>query len=246
MAGTLLTWTEAKFRKILLVFAVFLAIGGAWTLISELARAPRIGFPIDQNYQAAADQRWKAALAARVGMVRGDLWAELFFSFANSILIRGGPDFGAIETLNEALPAARRALVYAPFRSEVWLLLAEMAKDYELQTPSAATALTMSYYTAPYNQALTSLRLSLATRGTAVRDAALRQLVEQDLQIILQANHTCAPLSLRPMRRHLPEGKHLIESVAQEADPSFLIAATKEDSLISGLTRAAEVIRAPH
>ena len=233
MARILLTWTEAKFRKILLVFAVFLAIGGAWTLISELARAPRIGFPINENYQAAADQRWKAALAARVGMVRGDLWAELFFSFANSILIRGGPDFGAIETLNEALPAARRALVYAPFRSEVWLLLAEMAKDYELQMPSAATALTMSYYTAPYNQALTALRLSLATRGTAVRDAALRQLVEQDLQIILTSKPHLRPAVLAAYATASAEGKHLIESVVEETDPSFLIAAKKRLSLIS-------------
>src|SRR6516165_8688454 len=137
--------TQVQFRNILMVFAITLAIAGAWTLICELARAPRIGFPVDQNYQAAADQRWKAALAARVGAVRGDLWAELFFSFANSILIRSGPDFGAIETLNEALPAARRALMFAPLRSEVWLLLAAMANDYELETPSGATALTMSY-----------------------------------------------------------------------------------------------------
>ena len=152
--------TKVQLRKVLIVFAITLGIAGAWTLICELARAPRVGFPVDQNYQTAADQRRKAALAARLGAVRGDLWAELFFSFANSLLIPGGPDFGAIETLNESLPAARRALVYAPFRSEVWLLLAEMAKDYELQTPSPATALTMSYYTAPYNQVLTALRLS--------------------------------------------------------------------------------------
>ena len=207
LAGTLLRRNEAQFRKILLVFAVVLAIAGAWTLISELARAPRIGFPIDQNYQAAADQRWRAALAARVGMVRGDLWAELFFSFANSILIRGGPDFGAIETLNAALPAGRRALVYAPFRSEVWLQLAEMAKDYELQTPGVATALTMSYYTAPYNEALTPLRLSVATRGNALHDVGLRQLVEQDLQIILASKSNLRPAVLAAYTTASAEGK---------------------------------------
>ena len=222
MARISLTWTETQFRKVLVAFAITLAIAGTWTLISELARAPRVGFPIDQNYQAAADQRWKAALAARVGMVRGDLWAELFFSFANSILIRGGPDFGAIESLNGALPAARRALVYAPFRSEVWLLLAEMAKDYQLQMPSAATALTMSYYTAPYNQALTPLRLSMATRGNAVRDAALRQLVEQDLQIILTGKPNLRPAVLAAYATASAEGKHVIESVVYETDPSFL------------------------
>jgi hypothetical protein len=220
--------TQVQLRKVLIVFAITLGIAGAWTLICELARAPRIGFPVDQNYQAAADQRRKAALAARVGMVRGDLWAELFFSFANSILTRSGPDFEAIETLNEALPAAQRALVYAPFRSEVWLLLAEMAKYYELQTPSAATALTMSYYTAPYNQALTPLRLLVATRGNAVSDAELRQLVEQDLQTILALKPNLRPAILAAYATASAEGKHLIESVIQETDPAFLIQLQKK------------------
>jgi hypothetical protein len=222
LARTLLTLTEAQFRKVLIAFAVTLAIAGTWTLISELARAPRIGFPIDQNYQAAADQRWKAALAARVGMVRGDLWAELFFSFANSILIRGDPNFGAIETLNEGLPAGRRALMYAPFRSDVWLLLAEMAKDYELQTPNEATALTMSYYTAPYNPALTPLRLSVATRANAVRDPTLKQLVEQDLQMILTSKPHLRPAVLAAYATASAEGKRLIESAVEQMDPSFL------------------------
>ena len=220
--------TQVQFRNILMVFAITLGVAGAWTLICELARAPRIGFPVDQNYQAAADQRRKAALAARVGAVRGDLWAELFFSFANSILIRSGPDFGAVETLNEALPAARRALVYAPFRSEVWLLLAEMAKDYELQTPSAATALTMSYYTAPYNQALTPLRLSVATRGNALRDAELRQLVEQDLQTIIARKPNLRPAVVAAYATASAEGKHLIENVVQQTDPAFLMQLPKK------------------
>jgi len=227
-AGNTPPLLQAELRNILMVFAIILGIAGGWTLICELARAPRIGFPFDQNYQAAADKRWKAALAARVGMVRGDLWAELFFSFANSILIRSGPDFGAVETLNEALPAARRALVYAPLRTEVWLLLAEMAKDYELQTPSAATALTMSYYTAPYNQALTPLRLSVATRGNAVRDAELRQLVEQDLQTILARKPNLHPAVVAAYATASAEGKHLIESVVQETDPSFLMQLQKK------------------
>jgi hypothetical protein len=124
--------------------------------------------------------------------------------------------------LNEASPAARRALVYAPFRSEVWLLLAEMAEDYELQTPSAATALTMSYYTAPYNQALTPRRLSVATRGTAVQDAELRQLVEQDLQTVLASKTNLRPAVLAAYATASAEGKQLIENVVQETDPAFL------------------------
>ena len=96
-----------------------------------------------------------------------------------------------------------------------------MAKEYELQTPSAATALTMSYYTAPCNQALTPLRLSVATRGTAVQDAELRQLVEQDLQTILANKPNLRPAVLAAYATASAEGKHLIESVVQETDPAF-------------------------
>jgi hypothetical protein len=198
-----------------MAFAVTLWLAGTWTLISELALAPRAG-------PASADQRRRAAVAARVGMVRGDLWANLFFTFADAIVSRSGRDFGAIETLNEALPAAQRALVFAPFQSEVWLLLAAMAEDYELQAPNFIDALTMSYYTAPYNLALAALRLSVATRGNAVRDPGLRQLVEQDLQTILASKPNLRPAVVAAYATASAEGKHLIENVAQQADPSFL------------------------
>ena len=81
----------------------------------------------------------------------------------------------------------------------------------------------MSYYTAPYNLALAALRLSVATRGNGVRDPSLRQLVEQDLQIIFASKPEMRPAVIAAYATASPEGKHLIESVAQEADPSFLI-----------------------
>ena len=86
----------------------------------------------------------------------------------------------------------------------------------------------MSYYTAPYNQALTPLRLSVATRGNAVHDAELRQLVEQDLQIILASKPNLRPAVLAAYATASVEGKHLIESVAQETDPAFLMQLQKK------------------
>ena len=106
--------TQAGFRKLLLIFAVTLGTAGAWILTSELARWPRIGFPVHHN-DSDADQRAKASLAAQLELVRGDLWAELFFSFSDFILGPSGRDFGP--TVNEALPAAQRALAYPEVRS---------------------------------------------------------------------------------------------------------------------------------
>jgi hypothetical protein len=223
-----LTLTEAQFRKILVAFAVMLGLAGTWTLVSELARTPRVGFAANQNDAASANQRWRVALAARLGIVRGDLWADLFFTFADAIVSRSARDFGAIETLNEALPAARRALLYAPFQSQVWLLLAVMAEDYELQAPSTINALSMSYYTAPSNFSLAALRLSVATRGNAVRDPGLRQLVEQDLQMIFANKPELRPAVLAAYATASTEGRDLIRSLVQETDPAFLMQLQKK------------------
>jgi hypothetical protein len=214
--------TEARFRKVLLLFAVTLAIAGAWTLMPDLVRAG-IRLPADQNDAASPDQRRKAALAARVGMVRGDLWADLFFTFGDAIVSRSGRDFGAIKILNEALPAAQRTLAYAPFRSDVWLLLAVMAENHQLQAPSTISAITMSYYTAPYMSAAAALRLSVATRGSAIRDPELRQIVEHDLQVIFASRPQLRSAVVAAYATASAEGKHLIESTVRQVDPAFLM-----------------------
>lgn len=197
-------------------------MAGAWTLGPELARVPEIRRLIDGTDAASSDQS-KAALAARVGMVRGDLWADLFFTFADAIVSQGGRDLGAIETSNQALTAAQRALVYAPFNSKVWLLLALMAENHQLKAPTTINALTMSYYIAPYRSADAALRLSVATRGSAIRDPELRQLVEHDLQVIFASRPQLRPAVVAVYATASAEGKHLIESTVQQADPAFLM-----------------------
>src|SRR5205823_5258420 len=92
-----------------------------------------------------------------------------------------GRHFGT--TLNEAVPAAQRALAYAPYRSEVWLLLADMAENYQLPNPKSGAALAMSYYTAPYNWTLAPRRLAVAARGDALTDPELQPFVERDLRM---------------------------------------------------------------
>jgi hypothetical protein len=214
---------ERRFRWVVGMFAGVLAVAGAWTLAVELARPSRSGSPFNQNFQAASEGRQQATRAAHYGMVRGDLWAELFFSFADLILIQSNRDFGAITTLNEALPAAERALSYAPFQSDVWL--ADMAEKYELPNPNATAALKMSYYTAPYKKSLAPLRLSVAVRSEALRDVDLSQFVEHDLRMILSKQ--LRPAIVAAYESASTAGQHFIETVVQDVDPSFLVSLTK-------------------
>jgi len=204
------------------MFAGALAAAGTWTLTAELARPPRNGFPINVNYQSAAEQRPQLARAAYFGMVRGDLWANLFFSFADSLFTQNDRDFGAIATVNEALPTAERALSYAPYQTAVWLLLSDMAGKYELPKPKSGDALKMSYYTAPYKTSLIPLRLSIAMRSDALGDTELKQFVERDLRMILTAQPEMRPAIVTAYAKASADGRHLVESIAQEVDASFL------------------------
>ena len=61
-----------------------------------------------------------------------------------------------------------------------------------------------------------------------MRDAELRQLVEQDLQTILASKPNLRPAVLAAYATASAEGKHLIEGVAEEADPSFLMQLQKK------------------
>jgi hypothetical protein len=56
----------------------------------------------------------------------------------------------------------------------------------------------------------------------------LRQLIEQDLQIILARKPEMRPAVLVAYATASAEGKHLIESIVQEADPSFLMQLQKK------------------
>jgi len=194
------------------MFAVTLGIAGAWILISEFARPSRIGFPVHHN-DLDADQRAKVSRAAHLGLVRGDLWADLFFSFS-------GQDDGP--TLNEAVLAAQRALAYAPYRTEVWLLLADMAEKYQLPNPKSGAALTMSYYTAPYNWTLAPLRLSVAARGDALTDPELQQFVERDLRTILAGKPELRNAVRAAYVTASAPSKRFFESVVEQADPRFI------------------------
>src|SRR3954447_25988127 len=206
-----------------MMLAVTLGTAGAWVLMTELARPSRMQLPIAQN-AAPTHQRPQAALAAHLGMVRGDLWADLFLLFSDPITSETRRDSGATTTLDEAVAAAHRALAYAPYRSGVWLLLAEMAQRYGLQNPKSSNALAMSYYTAPYNLALAPFRLSVAARGDALTDPEIRNFVERELRTILAAKPELRPAVRAAYATASAPNKRFFESVVQHADPGFMAA----------------------
>lgn len=208
------------FRGVSVLFALFLAVFCLWLVFAELWR-PRIDrLPTDrESAELAAGNRNEARRAAEAGIVRGDLWAEAAFTFAD--LLWAGSDAQCVlkSALEEARISFGQAIRFAPNKAGVWLLAADLGLRCGWSSPNPAEALRMSYYTGPNEMALMPLRAELAAQMPAL-EADLQQLAERDLRLLLA--HQQKPAIVRAYEGATGSGKHLIEEAIGTADPALV------------------------
>ena len=209
------------FRFAVLTFALLLGLQCIWLLLAELSRPNLNRLPTDTQAAAAAvTQRSDAAWAAGIGTIRGDLWAESAFTYADLLWTTPSSDPDSTGSLEQARTRLYQALDDAPHQSGAWLLLAGLASRYRWSNLNATEALKMSYYTGPSEGTLMPLRLSVATRSEAVGDAEVQEFVRRDLRLLLSRQQKSAVTEAYAGAS--PAGKHLIEGAVREIDPSSL------------------------
>lgn len=215
--------SRIAFRLATTLFAGVLGLQCIWLLLAELARTNVFELPTDATAATtAAKQRDAASVAASVGVIRGGLWAESAFTYAN-LIFAGTGEIASTErpkTLARARASLDHALVDAPSRSSVWLLLAGLASHFPSLGIEAAEALKMSYYTGPNEQHLMSLRLSIAVQVDRFNDIEMRQFVGQDLRLLLARQQKSA--IAEAYNAASPAGRSFIEQTVKEVDPSAL------------------------
>jgi hypothetical protein len=213
------------FRAAALVLAFVLACQAMWILKAEFYRPALPVFPANsQAAGAAAAQRSAATLAASVGVVRGDLWAECALTylglFWNDNQDKVSPQ--TPETIQRAREVADRALRYSPHDARIWLDLASIDSRLDWLNGKAAAALRMSYYTGANETELIALRLPLAVRSEALGDKDFQQLVNHDFRVIVARKPELKPVILMAYRDALPTGQQFIEQTLTEIDPTLL------------------------
>jgi hypothetical protein len=207
-----------KFRSFLVIFSAFTLIQGIWILSAELLR-PGLG-----SERSAADRgpQTRAKIAATIGLVRGDLWAE-------DALIQSGFDTssgnlvltGATSETSAARAAADRALSSAPLQAQMWLLLAASASSSGTDNVGAA-ALDMAYLTAPQSAALIPSRLLIAARSSALADQSVQDFVRMDADYIFTKAPALKSAFVAAYSASLPENRPFLEQVAKASGQSIL------------------------
>lgn len=126
-------------------------------------------------------------------------------------------------TRRSSLNVFAESLHYSPMRSDLWLMLAAMSKEYQLTTYDVVALLKLSYYTAPNDLDLLPLRLSVALgTSAAIREPELRELIKRDVKIAVTNRPALKPAVAAAYRSASVDGRTFADSLLSELDPSYL------------------------
>jgi hypothetical protein len=207
------------------VFAALFGLQCVWLLAAELIRPNVDRLPTDMASAAsAAKRRDAAAVAASIGAVRGDLWAQSAYTFADLLWPerQAEADSNASAPLQTARKNLDRAIVWGPQQSGAWLLLAALGQQFRLAGTAPIETLKMSYYTGPSERALIPLRLRIAVHGDKFDDIEIRQFVTRDLRLLLA--HNQISVIADAFKGASPAGRSFVEQAIKDIDPSALVA----------------------
>jgi hypothetical protein len=218
--------TKIDLRTCGLVLGVLLALYSVWFLAAEVFRPslePEFRFPAAIPNSRIEPIRSAARLAAALGIVRGDLWAERVLLDAAKILDeRLSPDDALPQKQSEEIRViAERAMADAPLSSPVWLVLATLTYNTGSQQ-LASEQLKMSYYTGPNDRAVLGRRLALVARFQTINDPDLRNAVRREIRTILLRAPDLRQSVISAYRYAQPEARKFIEATVSEVDPTFL------------------------
>lgn len=214
------------FRALIFVWGFVLACQGIWILAAEFYHPPYFKFPTDpQTASVAAGNRNTAALAASLGVIRGDLWALYSLTYLDLVWGSQSTEHQTnSSTLDRARGVAVRALALAPHDARVWLALSGFGPPERNWS-----ALQMSYLTGANETELIPLRLQLAVRSDAIADKQLQQLVHHEVRTIVTRKPELKPAILAAYRDALPIGQQFLEETLQELDPGLFAMLRKKE-----------------
>ncbi|MGV7217921.1 hypothetical protein [Bradyrhizobium sp. UFLA05-112] len=122
----------------------------------------------------------------------------------------------------DAIGRVRRTLSIAPYNSELWLALALLQAQRDPHDPVAVEALKMAYYIAPNDQRLIPVRIDIASRSDALAIPDVKDLVRNDVRLILTREPESKSALVSAYRRASDLGKAFLEDAVESIDPSFL------------------------
>ena len=211
------------FRITVFAFACLLGGLAVWVLAAEFLRTETVEFPTDvQSAASVYAHRDDATKAARIGLVRGDLWTQAAFAYGDRLWNQDKHSSDTDTVYEHARALTELAITYAPHDSRLWLLLAAIDSRFDWLNDRASAALRMSYYTGSNAIKLVPARLLLSAQTRALQDNDFQELVRHDIHITAIRKSELMPAIIAAYNNAPLSGQQFIEKTLGEFDPSML------------------------
>lgn len=206
-------------RLSILAFGCVLVLISVWILSAEQYRSTFQALPESADAAAqAVTQRDDAHLAALIGALRGNLWADSAYSYSNLDWVSASS--GQPPEVGEAKSAIMRTLSLMPANSGIWLFLAVISSRFGLKEFNPLEALKMSYYTGSNELELLPLRLVTSAR-LDVSDPELQRLFTHEIETALTGQPELRPFVAAAYAQATSQNRLLMKDVITRIDPTF-------------------------
>jgi hypothetical protein len=211
------------FRVGLMVSAVSLGAYAMWISGAEITRTRPPSFPIERGSESRLELE-RAAIAASIGIIRGDLWADYAILLSSRFLNENMDDHASTSPgeLLAVQAAVEKAATLAPHDSRIWLLLAMVYSQTDTSDARVGRSLMMSYFTGANNTTLMPLRLKIATRLQVISNIDLQVLVSGEIRTIILSKPNLQSAIVDAYNSANPAGKQLVINTLRDLDPDLL------------------------
>ncbi|MEZ2144674.1 hypothetical protein AAE026_20635 [Bradyrhizobium sp. DN5] len=215
--------SSSRFRILLMASALTVGSYAIVSAVAEVTALGRITFPADA---AEIGARWTGDAPSLLG-TRSPFGSELESNYALIAAlqtIESGQQRATIlrSIAPDALGRVRRTLSISPYKPELWLALALLQVQRDPYDPVVVEALKMAYFVAPNDARLMPVRIDMAARFDALALPDVKDLVRNDVRLILIRRPGSRSALVSAYRRASKLGKAFLEDAVESIDPSFL------------------------
>ncbi|WP_027522696.1 hypothetical protein [Bradyrhizobium sp. Ec3.3] len=216
--------SSGKFRILLTALALIIGSYAMVSAIAEMMALERTTLPADPT---KISPRWTGDVPsspATLSPFGSELESNHALISALQAIQSGQQNSASVRSLkhDDAVGRVRRTLSTSPYNSELWLALALLQAQRDPHDPVVVEALRMAYYIAPNDGRLIPVRIDIASRSDALAIPDVKDLVRNDVQLILTRRPESKSALVSAYRRASDLGKAFLEGAVESVDPSFL------------------------
>ena len=214
----------SRFRILLTASALTIGFYAIASAIAEMTALERTAFPADA---AKINSPWAGDVPSSLATLspfRLELESNHALIAALQAIESGRKKPATVRSAEHAnaLVRVRQTLSISPYNPELWLALALLQAQRDPHDPVLVEALKMAYFTAPNDAQLMPVRLDIAGRFDALAIPDVRDLVRNDIQLIMTRRPKLKPAIVSAYRGASDLGKTFLQDAVQSIDPSFV------------------------